>query len=229
MARLSRVVVPELPLHVIQRGTNRCEIFLDERDYQFFLNCMQESCEEHGCDVHAYVLMTNHVHFLLTPRSESGPSALMHAVGSRYALYFNHRYDRIGTLWQGRYRGAIVDSDEYFFVCARYIELNPVRAGMVRAPADYRWSSYVRNALGRPDPLVRPHDLVDSLGNSLEERCAAYAAMFDAQIDDMTLGAIRESTNKGWALGGTGFRKRIETTTGKRVAPRRGVAGRVDM
>jgi len=201
MARLPRVVLPGVPLHIVQRGNNRCAIFHDERDYQFFLMCLQEGCEDHGCDVHAYVLMTNHFHMLLTPQAEEGPSNLMQFLGARYARYFNARHQRIGTLWQGRYRASIVDSDAYFLVCSRYVEHNPVRAGMVAHPADYRWSSYGHNGLGRADPLLRVHPLVESLGATPAERCAAYRAMFDEVLDDKTLGTIRDSTNRGRPLG----------------------------
>ena len=213
MARLPRVVLPGFPLHVIQRGTNRCDIFRDEGDYQFFLTSLHEGCEAHGCAVNAYVLMTNHAHILLSPSTEDGPSKLMQFVGGRYALYFNHRYERIGALWQGRYKATIVDTDAYFLVCSKYVELNPVRAAMVRHPADYRWSSYGHNALGRPDPLVRLHPLLDSLGS------AAYLEMFAEELDEKTLATIRDCTNKGWALGDKRFRDYVQAETRRRVAP----------
>lgn len=223
MARLPRVVLPGYPLHVIQRGTNRCDIFRDHGDYMFFLACLQEGCETHGCDIHAYVLMTNHAHILLSPATEDGPSELMQFVGGRYAQYFNHRYERVGALWQGRYKATIVDTEAYFLVCAKYVELNPVRAGMVRQPADYRWSSHAHNALGRSDPLVRLHPLLDSVGS------AAYLQMFDAPLDDKTLGTIRDCTNKGWALGDERFRDYVRARTRRRVAPLQTRRRRVDM
>lgn len=221
MARLPRVVLPGLPLHVVQRGNNRCDIFRDDKDRRFFLVCLQEGCEEYLCDVHAYVLMTNHVHVLLSPRTEDGPPRLMQSVGTRYVQYFNSRYERIGTLWQGRYKATVVDTEGYFLVCARYIELNPVRAGMVSAPAAYAWSSYARNALAGRDPLVREHAVFESLGQTRQERCAAYTQMFAAQIDEGTLDVIRKSTNKGWALGDQRFRTYVETIARRQAAPRR--------
>jgi len=222
MARLLRVVVPDVPLHVIQRGTNRCRIFHDPADYRFFLGCLQEGCAEHACDVHAYVLMTNHVHLLLSPRVEVGPSRLMQFVGGRYAQYFNRRYERVGALWQGRYKGTNVETDSYFLVCSRYVELNPVRAGMVVQPGDYEWSSYAHNALGQPDPLVRRHPLVEALGPT------EYVALFEDQLEPETLAAIRDATNKGWALGKEGFRRYLEKRTGRRVTPRKATLRHVD-
>lgn len=221
MARLPRVVLQGMPQHVIQRGTARCNIFHDDRDRRFFLACLTQASSTYRCDVHAYVLMTNHVHVLLSPRGEQGLSKMMQVVGTRYVQYFNSRYSRIGALWQGRYKASIVDSDGYFFICTRYIELNPVRAGIVRQPGEFPWSSYGHNVLGRTDPLVREHSLFDSLGHTPRDRRAAYAEMFAGVIDDRTLQMIRESANKGWALGDDEFRKRVEAATRRQAAPRR--------
>lgn len=200
MARSFRPAVAGVPQHVVQRGNNRCDIFRDDRDRRFFLACLLEGCGQQLCEVHAYVLMTNHVHLLVTSRQEHGVARLMQSVGTRYVPHFNWRHERVGTLWQGRYKAALVDSAGYFFACSRYIELNPVRAGMVTRPGDFQWSSYRRNAEGRTDPLVRDHSLIESLGATPAERRAAYARMFDDDIDDATLGAIRDATNKGRAL-----------------------------
>lgn len=220
MARLPRVVLPGMPLHLVQRGNNRCDIFRDDRDRRFFLACLQEGCEQHGCDIHAYVLMTNHVHVLLTPATEEGPARLMQVVGTRYVQYFNSRHQRIGTLWQGRYKAAVVDTEPYFLVCSRYIELNPVRAGMVSDPGDHPWSSYACNGLARSDSLIREHSVFESLGRTRRERCDAYAQMFADEIGPDTLDLIRTSTNKGWALGDERFRKSVEKVTRRQAAPR---------
>jgi putative transposase len=216
MARPPRIVIPGQPMHLIQRGNNRCPVFGDDWDRHFFLTCMREGCDVCGCDVHAYVLMTNHVHALLSPRAEDGPARLMQFLGSRYAVYFNRRYERVGTLWQGRYRASIIDTEAYFLTCARYVELNPVRAGIVPHPAAYRWSSYAHNALGQRDPLVRPHPLIDSLGATAAERRAAYAALFDNPLNETSLATIRDSANRGLALGDESFRRHIASLARRR-------------
>jgi putative transposase len=148
MPRLPRYVLPGQPQHVIQRGNNRSPLFNVEADYACFLHYMQDACRRHGCHVHAYVLMTNHIHLLITPESKDGLSKVMQSVGRRYVQYFNTSYQRTGTLWEGRYKATIVDSESYLLTCYRYIELNPVRAKLVGHPAEYRWSSYHANALG---------------------------------------------------------------------------------
>ena len=147
MARLPRYAVPGQPQHVIQRGNNRSVMFLRPADYVRYLDNVRAACDQHGCAVHAYVLMTNHVHLLMTPTNAGGISRVMQSVGRRYVRYFNQSYQRTGTLWEGRYRAAAIDSEQYLFACYRYIERNPVRAGMVDDPADYRWSSHAANAL----------------------------------------------------------------------------------
>jgi putative transposase len=219
MTRLLQFDLPDVPHHVIQRGTDRCLIFRDDRDYRFFLNCLWDASVRYHCDVHAHVLMTNHFHFLMTAHAERGLSKLMQSVGSRYVPYFNARHGRTGTLWQGRPRLTPVETDEYFLVCSRYIELNPVRAGMVSNPGDYPWSSYAHHALGLTDPLIRDHEIVTSLGGTPAERCAAYLALFNGAVDEAALPAIRDATNHGWALGNKQFRDRIQALSQRRAAP----------
>ena len=148
MARLPRFVIPGQPQHVIVRGNNREPIFYADEDYRFYLEKLQEACQKHACDVHAYVLMTNHVHLLLTPQREDSLSKVIQMLGRYYVQYFNYTYKRTGTLWEGRYKATLIDSEVYALVCYRYIELNPVRAEMVGHPAAYPWSSYPYNALG---------------------------------------------------------------------------------
>src|SRR3989344_2182750 len=174
MARLPRIVIPEQPLHIIQRGNNRLPCFFADEDYRFYLDSLKEASTRYGCRVHAYVLMTNHVHLLLTPESVESPSAALQSVGRRYVRYINHTYRRSGTLWEGRFKSALIDSERYLLVCSRYIELNPVRARMVEQPGDYRWSSYRHNALGQADGLLTPHYLYESLNSDTARRCAAY-------------------------------------------------------
>lgn len=219
MARQPRFFVPGEAQHVIQRGNNRTPIFAHDNDYRGFLRWLTEASREHGVLIHAYVLMTNHVHLLATPtHRESLPRALQ-SVGRRYVQYFNYAYRRTGTLWEGRYRATVVDSERYLLTCMRYIELNPVRAGMVQRPADYRWSSHHANARGAPDTLVTAHELYYRLGRSKRERERAYRELFRAQLSNADVEAIREATNKSWALGNDNFRQRVEGLSARRSAP----------
>jgi putative transposase len=210
MARLPRFVIPGQPQHVIQRGNNRQDIFRAEDDYHFYLEKLNAAAKKHQCDVHAYVLMTNHVHLLVTPYIENSIGKMMQALGRYYVQYFNHNYKRTGTLWEGRYRATLIDSEHYLLTCMRYIELNPVRADhMADHPSEYPWSSYRYHALGQSNPLVTPHREYKRLGTTDVERQAAYRQLFRARIPEMTLEAIRESTNKAWVLGSERFKRRI--------------------
>jgi putative transposase len=219
MARGSRYFLPNQPLHVIQRGNNRDAIFFAELDYGRYRAWLAAAATENGCAVHAYVLMTNHVHLLVTPRDPDSLPRTMQSLGRRYVRYVNVAYRRTGTLWEGRYRAAPIDSEAYFLACARYIELNPVRAGMVAHPGDYRWSSYRAHALGAADDLVTDHALYRGLGTTPAERQDAYARLCDAPLDREFIDAVRAATNSGWALGGERFRQQIAHALGRRVAP----------
>lgn len=215
MARQSRFVLPGQPQHIIQRGNNRDVIFVCDRDYQFYLEKLTEACRKHDCDIHAYVLMTNHVHLLMTPQNKGSISKVMQTLGRYYVQYFNYVYKRTGTLWEGRYKAALLDSEAYLLTCYRYIELNPVRAGMVEHPSDYPWSSYHCNALGHKDKIVTPHVLYQSLASSNEKRIKIYKSLFDGCIENQTLGKIRDATNKSWVIGNDKFRKKIELLTNR--------------
>ena len=201
MARLPRFAITEQPQHVIQRGNNRCPIFQSDGDRREYLDWLADACGRVGAQLHAYVLMTNHVHLLMSPLEAKSIGSVMQSVGGRYVPWFNRRYARTGTLWEGRYRATLIDSDRYLFSCHRYIELNPVRAGIVRFPKAYPWSSYGANALGSPDPIITPHPRYLALGRQRADRLAAYRDLFASALSDDELGAIRESTNKAWALG----------------------------
>lgn len=220
MARLPRFVIPGQPQHVIQRGNNREVIFVSDDDYRFYLESLQDACLRHQCDVHAYVLMTNHVHLLMTPHAENGIGKVMQSVGRRYVQYFNYTYERTGTLWEGRYKATLIDSEHYLLTCNRYIELNPVRAQMVGHPSEYLWSSYHCNALGKADALITPHLLYKRLGRSVDERQQAYRQLFRTRIAEMTLEEIREATNKAWVLGNDRFKAKIEKLTARQTAPK---------
>ena len=209
MARLPRFPAPGMPQHVIQRGNNRSATFAADSDFLFYRDCLAAACERYECRVHAYVLMTNHVHLLITSTTPCGISKVMQTVGRRYVRRFNDRHQRTGTLWEGRYRAALIESDRYLLTCYRYIELNPVRAGIVTDPRDYRWSSYRANALGTRDPIVSPHAEYGALGADELIRREAYRALFKDAVAEATLEAIRDATNKGWALGRERFHETI--------------------
>ena len=219
MARLPRFVIPDQPQHVIVRGNNRDPIFFEDVDYQFYLEKLKQACEKHECELHAYVLMTNHVHLLITPHTEQGLGKVMQMIGRYYVQYFNYSYQRTGTLWEGRYKATLIDSENYLLTCYRYIELNPVRADMVEHAADYPWSSYRVNALGQDDALITQHDEYLKLANTVEERQQAYRALFKNHLNEKTLTAIRESTNKAWVLGSSHFKDKIEQQLNRRISP----------
>lgn len=210
MARLPRFVMPGQPQHVIQRGNNRQATFRAEGDYRFYLEKLLAASAKHLCHIHAYVLMTNHAHILVTPHTEPGIGKMMQMVGRYYVQYFNYCYSRSGTLWEGRYRAALIHTEQYLLTCMRYIELNPVRAHHMAAhPSEYPWSSYRFNALGYEDKLITPHREYTRLGATAEARQSAYRQLFKARIPDATLAEIREATNKAWVLGGDRFKSHL--------------------
>lgn len=219
MPRRPRLCAANVPFHVIQRGNNRGDCFFRDADRFQYLSCLQGQAQRLGVAVHAYVLMNNHVHLLMTPTDPDAISQVMKFLGQRYVQYVNRTHERTGSLWEGRFRSSLVDSEAYLLVCHRYIECNPVRAGMVARPADYRWSSHRSNALGERDPLITSHPILSTLGSTAEERLAAYREMFSGELDQPTLAHIRTMTNGGFALGSERFRKTLAGTLGRRVEP----------
>ena len=217
MARLPRYFAPDFPLHIIQRGNNRGPIFTGDDDRRVFRDDLADAACRHGVAIHAYVLMTNHIHLVATPERATSLPNTIQAVGRRYVQYFNRRHQRSGTLWEGRYRATLIDSESYLLACMRYVELNPLRAGMVRHPAEYRWSSYHANAHGYADPLVMPHPTYSELGCDAAGRHAAYRDLFGTALSAEVLHAIREATNKAWALGDDRFREWVEIVSGRRA------------
>lgn len=211
-------MVPDLPLHIVHRGNNRLPCFRKEGDYLVYLALLKQASEKFACSVHAYCLMGNHVHLLVTPGDTSSCGAMMHGVAQRYAHYFNSSTERTGTLWEGRYRSCVVESARYVLACYRYIELNPVRAGIVSHPEAYAWSSYACNSGARSDLLVTPHAEVEALGRS------AYVALVAESLGATELSAIREATNGGFPLATDSFKSALASSAGRRVAP--GRAGR---
>jgi putative transposase len=210
MPRLPRYAAPGFPPHVIQRGNNRCACFAVDSDYRFFRDCLLSACAKHGCRIHAYVMMTNHAHLLMTPSTDTAIGQVMQSVGRR-------TYKRTGTLWEGRYKATMIETESYLLACYRYIELNPVRAGLVENPRAYPWSSHGANAFGERDSLVSPHELYTQLGRHKPARQAAYRALFDVALDESTITSIRDATQKGWTLGSRKFRQEIAALVGRRT------------
>ncbi len=196
MARHSRFVLQGQPQHIIQRGNNRNIIFVADEDYQYYLQKLDDACKKYDCEIHAFILMTNHVHLLITPHLKNGIGKVMQYIGRYYVQYFNHQYQRTGTLWEGRYKATLLDSERYLLTCSRYIELNPVRAGMVKNPADYPWSSYHCNALGKENRLISSHVVYKSLGEDDVSRQSRYCELFDHPISKADIGDIREATTQ---------------------------------
>ncbi len=221
MARLPRIAPVGIPLHLIQRGNNRQVCFVSEEDMAAYLNWLKVYAQKYGVDIHAWVLMTNHVHLLCTPRQTGAVSQMMQAVGRRYVRYFNHQYKRSGTLWEGRYKSCLVQAERYLLEVHRYIELNPVRADMVNDPGEYSWSSYQINALGKSSELCTPHAEYLSLGGVEIERLACYRSLFQNYVDDELLTDIRLSTNRGMAVGLEHFKEEIEALTGRRLTQKK--------
>ena len=215
MPRKPRMYLAGVPCHVIQRGNNRDACFYSEQDYQFYLQCLEDSCRRYHVGVHAYVLMTNHVHLLMTPEEKEGISQVMQSVGRRYVQYINFEYQRSGTLWEGRHKASLVDADAYLFTCMRYIELNPVRANMVPHPADYRWSSYRVNGQDEASPLITPHVLYEAMGRDRTQRRRAYRGLFEHQLDEGNIHAIREAAQFCVPLGDDRFKRQIEAALGR--------------
>ena len=219
MPRRARLRIAGAPLHIIQRGNNRGACFFADHDYGCYLHHLEELAACYACSIHAYILMTNHVHLLLTPGRPDGASVLMKHLGQRYVQYVNRVYDRSGTLWEGRFRSSIVQAETYLLRCQRYIELNPVRAGVVDAPGTYPWSSFGANALGHRGELITPHPIFLALGPDDAKRRAAYLDLFRGDLEPMELEEIRTSVNAGYALGNERFRKEMAVALGRRAGP----------
>ena len=219
MPRKARFILPGQPQHVIIRGVNRQPIFNQEADYRYYLSRLDQALERHDCALHAYVLMTNHVHMLLTPHAGPGIGKTIQMLGRYYVQYFNQTYHRTGTLWEGRYKSTAVDTEHYLLTCYRYIELNPVRANIVAHPSEYPWSSYRCNGIGQSNSLITMHDRYRELGGTDEKRQQAYRALFKAQISEIQLEEIRIAANKEWVLGSDHFKAKIEQQLKRRTTP----------
>ncbi|MEY4883154.1 MAG: hypothetical protein RIS34_1008 [Pseudomonadota bacterium] len=224
MARLPRLTLPGYPHHVIQRGNNRQAIFASLADYQTLLDLLRVNAEKFGVALHAYVLMTNHFHLLATPQTADALPQMMQAVGRSYVRYFNDSQGRTGTMWEGRYKSTLIQTDRYLLACMAYIDLNPVRAGLVAQAADYAWSSHGHYIGRRTDKLVTPHPLFWELGNTPFAREAAYADLVRAGVSDQQQRDLTQSALSGWALGEDDFVADLQKMTLRRVT--KAVAGR---
>ncbi len=207
MARSPRQFVPGYPSHVTHRGNNRQRIFHCEADYRFLWRCIKEATDHYQVAVNAYVFMSNHLHMLLTPSEPTSIAKAMHSASRRYAGYFNHRYERTGTLWEGRFHASLVATDRYLITCHRYIDLNPVRAGLAAAPEQYAWSSHRFYSLGEANPLVVPHPAIGVLGRDESSVRKAYQALVSVPLDEAELQAIRKACRSGRAIGAHAPRK----------------------
>lgn len=216
MPRRPRQCPPGYPVHVVQRGNNRQVCFISASDLKAYANWLRQAGEKFGVDIHAWVFMTNHVHLLMTPNSSDSISRCMQSLGRHYVRYFNHRYRRSGTLFEGRFKSSIVQTEQYYLACQRYIELNPVRAGMVADPANYSWSSYRAHAFDQKTALWKPHAEYLALGTTTKSRTTVYRQFFAQQLSGKIITDIRDALNTGLVLGNDRFRKQVEELTGVR-------------
>lgn len=216
MPRRPRLFVEGLPLHIIQRGTGRRPILEDENDYQQFIELATDAAHRYGLWVHAWALMPHQIHLLATPARSDTATRALQLIGNRYVQGFNRRHQRSGTLWNARYRASLVDSDAFLLACMRYIESEPVRAGLVNLPEAWPWSSYPANAYGQPDLLIRHHGIYRRLGDDPAARCMAYRALFDGDEDEPNDDLIRRAVMGGWPMGDEQFLRRMEAATGFR-------------
>lgn len=217
MPRQPRYFIPNLPQHVVARGVDKQAVFFDEQDYTLYRQALRVAAENCGCQVHAYVLMTNHVHLLVTPEEKRSLPLMMQAMGRTYVQRINARYQRTGTLWEGRYRASLVQTDRYLLACQRYIELNPVRSGMVAGPGEYPYSSYGHYALGQEDPLLTSHVNYLELDADSTARQQAYRELFSDTLSEELLTRLRESTNACTVIGNDQFKEQIATILGRAV------------
>lgn len=224
MSRKPRFVLPGVPQHVVQRGHNREPCFFAEDDYHRYLRDLHEAALKNQLQIHAYVLMTNHVHLLVTPDQPYSVTHTMQDMGRKFVRHINHTYKRTGGLWEGRFKACLVESEAYLLTCMRYIEMNPVRAGMVDHPGKYRWSSYGLNANGKPNNMLTPHPLYLSLSNDRADREHAYRELFRSHLDKNELHCVREALNQELVLGREDFKDKIEAMLNRQS--RAGIPGR---
>ena len=221
MPRKPRFFLPDIPVHIVQRGHSREPVFFEVGDYRAYLDWLAEAAERFDCAIHAYVLMTNHIHILATPCKSDSVSRMMQYVGRRYVPHINYTYGTSGTIWEGRFKASLIHDEQYLLTCMRYIELNPVRANMTAGPGQYRWSSYRANAQGKADELITSHVLYTSLGRSRASRQEAYRRLFKSHVDEADLKDIRAAWQTGTPLGNDYFREKVERKLGSKIGQAR--------
>ena len=217
MPRRARIQIPGYPMHIVQRGHNRAACFLEPSGYELYLGLLNELHERFGCQIHAFVLMTNHVHLLVTPERKDSASELMRRVNLRFVQAMNRRYGRTGSGWEGRFWSSVIDTRSYFMTTHRYIELNPIRAGLVKRPENYLWSSHAANAFGVPCPFIRAHAVYLALGSHTDRRRAAYRNLFREKLEDKDLDRIRHALRRNLPLGSDDFIDDLERRLGVRL------------
>jgi putative transposase len=216
MPRKTRNYIAGVPSHIVQRGNDCNACFFEEEDYRFYLQCLEDACRRYKVSLHAYVLMTNHVHLLMTPIDTIGISRVMQLTGNRYVQYINKKYKKTGTLWEGRHKSSLIDAENYLLACYRYIELNPVRAGMVSHPADYLWSSYHHHATDKVDLKIIDHDVYNRIDNDIFLRKHAYRELINIGLGDRDIYEIRKSVQFSKPLGNKKFKEQIITILDKK-------------
>lgn len=219
MARLARLYVPDQPQHVILRGLDQQPAFVDDQDYELFIDCLKAAARDHHLAVHAWVLMPGAVQLLATPSDEASLPKAMQAVGRRYVAHFNRRYARRGTLWEGRYRATVIEAERFFLLASRVVELAPERNRLVSVPEDYRWSSYRHHIGLTVDSLITDHPLYWALGNTPFERQRAYRELCEQPLDERETSQLMQATLKGWVLGSETWRDWASRTANRRVSP----------
>lgn len=210
MPRKPRFFLPNVPVHIVQKGQSNERVFFEDRDFQAYLAWLAEGAKRYDCAIHAYSLMANHIHILATPKATQGVSRMMQFVSGSYVSYINQLCGTSGSIWEGRYKASLIDVKQYLLTCMSYIESNPVRAGETRNPAQYRWSSYRANAQGKVDSLITPHPVYLKLGATTEERLVAYKKIYRARIDEDQLRSIRNAWQTGTPLGSDEFKATVE-------------------
>lgn len=217
MTRRRRMYLPGYTYHIVQRGNNRSACFIEDMDYRIYLKYLGEALTRHSNRLHAYCLMSNHVHLLITPERQSGISDQFQVVCSRYGQYMNKKYQRTGTLWEGRHKASAIDSNNYLFNCYRYIEFNPVAAGMAKHPKDYRWSSYLRNAYGCEDALISEHTNYRQFGSSNKQRQQCYRHIADEKLNELEIERLEQALERSYPLGSPSFIKNLESDLGRNI------------
>ena len=217
MARQTRMYIPGIPTHVVQRGHNRNACFFTDEDYAYYKKGLAEALSRYGASLHAYCLMTNHIHLLLTPFYEDSIQRVFQHMGRQYAQHINQTYRRTGALREGRYKGSLICEDHYLLACYRYIELNPVNAALVAKPEEYCWSSYRANGCGEEDELITAHQNYRDLGTTTNERCITYRELFQTPLADKDIHDIRVATKTNRWVGDARFQQRLEKTLGRQL------------